>query len=117
MERDYNRSQSNKRHEGVTTSDWLHARRAGHPRRTRRAARHRRRQPARLARPARHGRPAGGEGMTPFRRRREQPAFTGDFNDDGYAITEMLRAAGPADWDGTTIEFTEASILALPEGA
>jgi hypothetical protein len=54
--------------------------------------------------------------MNPFRRS-TRPEFTGDFNADGYAITGALPAAGPADWDGTAIEFTGASGTGLPDTA
>ena len=57
----------------------------------------------------------------PFRRRsrprgQARLALAGDFPDPDQTITDMLHAAGPADWDGTTIEFTGASIIGLPEG-
>jgi hypothetical protein len=56
-------------------------------------------------------------------RRRSRPrgrarlALAGDIPDDDQTVTELIRAAQPDDWDGTTITFSGASSAGLHPSA
>jgi hypothetical protein len=47
---------------------------------------------------------------------RRKPVFDGDFPDSDETITELIAAAGPADYDGRTYTLGGASELGLPPG-